>query len=319
MKPIGGFFELDLPDGDSFYHNEAMSLSTGRACLGFLIEALAPSKIYLPYYCCEALFEPLKERNIDFDFYKINESLELAQQIELQKGEYLIYINYFGLKDKYIKTLLEQYKDQFILDNTHAFFQKQKGIGYSFTSARKYFGVADGAFLYGLNNTDTYDDLPRFTKASVAHSVNRLMGNQQEAFALFQQYEQSLDCSVLRISVLSEKLLSAIDYKSVRAKRAANFAFLSKELNDINGLQFDHEIEDAFCYPFLPKKSMSKTDFYAEKIYVPTLWPDVLERSDVKKYPIAENLTKELLPLPIDHRYSHVDMERMAAFIRSQL
>ena len=309
---------MDLPGGDSFYHDQALALSTGRACMGLLLSELLPSKVYIPYYSCAALFEPLQERNISFEFYKINEALELADAITLQDGEYLVYINYFGLKEAYSSSLQSLYKDQLILDNTHAFFKKQPGTGYSFTSARKYFGVADGAFLYGLKNSEGYNQLERFKKASVAHSVNRLLGNQQEAFRLFQQYEQSLDCSVLRISSLSEKILSSIDYQAVRAQRKANFDFLEKELHQLNELQWNAKNTDAFCYPFLPKIPLAKTDFYKEQIFVPTLWPDVLERADVESFTAAKKLTKDLLPLPIDHRYTTTDMARIVSFIRSK-
>ena len=319
MKPIGGFFELDLAGGNSYYHDQAFSLSTGRACIGLLLDELQPDKIHLPYYSCEALFQPLQERNISFEFYAINDTLELKETVELQDGEYFIYINYFGLKDKYVQRLSDFYKDRLILDNTHAFFRKAPIRGYSFTSARKYFGVADGAFLYGMSNDDSYKELEQFNKASIAHSVNRLMGNQQEAFELFQKYEKSLDCSVMRISTLSEKLLSAIDYKEVRAQRKLNFEYLEKELNDINSLHWDAKISDAFCYPFLPKSPLAKSDFHKEKIFVPTLWPDVLERPEVDSFPTAKKLTKDLLPLPIDHRYTTSDMARMVSFIKSNL
>ena len=47
-----------------------------------------------------------------------------------------------------------------------------------------------------------------------------------------------------------------------------------------------------------------------QKIYIPTLWPDVLEqcRESDPEYGMAENI----LPLPVDQRYSREDMEYMA-------
>lgn len=47
-----------------------------------------------------------------------------------------------------------------------------------------------------------------------------------------------------------------------------------------------------------------------QKIYIPTLWPDVLEqcRDPDPEYGMAE----DILPLPVDQRYGREDMEYMA-------
>ncbi|WP_435579663.1 hypothetical protein [Gilvibacter sp.] len=317
MKPIGGFFELELPKGDSLYHNDAVALSTGRACLNLIIKETQPKKLYLPYYSCEALFQPILECKVDFEFYKINERLELDEDIAVQEGEYLIYINFFGLKRKYVQQLKATYGAQLILDNTHDYFF-QEVEGYSFTSARKYFGVPDGAFLYGSSSSDL-NHVERFTEASLEHSLHRLLGNQDRSFALFQQYEASLSSDLLRISKVSEMLLKLVDYKQVIQRRQENFEVLERELSAVNTLAWEPDSISTFCYPLLLEKHVEKATFHREKLFIPTLWPDVLERDDIASYPVAEKLTSDLLPLPIDHRYTPDQMRQMAALIRTLL
>ncbi|MES2779041.1 MAG: hypothetical protein V4651_03990, partial [Bacteroidota bacterium] len=75
MKSIGGYFELELSVKDSF-HKDAIALNTGRNALEYLLLANSYSKIYLPYYSCEALLEPMVKLNIAYEFYPINNDLE---------------------------------------------------------------------------------------------------------------------------------------------------------------------------------------------------------------------------------------------------
>ena len=47
------------------------------------------------------------------------------------------------------------------------------------------------------------------------------------------------------------------------------------------------------------------------KIYIPTIWPNVLETDDE----IGKEYTKNILPLPCDQRYNHDDMDKMCDLI----
>ena len=75
MKTIGGFFELELPAQGRGYHPAAIALSTGRACISLTLECEKPSRVFIPYYCCDALFDPMEKMGIDCEFYAINEAL----------------------------------------------------------------------------------------------------------------------------------------------------------------------------------------------------------------------------------------------------
>ena len=145
MKNIGGFFELEIPKGYSLFHDEAIKLSTGRACLHVILKVNNYTKVYLPFYCCDALFEPLDLLGINYEFYNINSNLELDFNIDLKATEAIIYCNFFGIKANYIKELINVFKAHLIIDNSHAFFVKNYLSNASFTTARKYFGVPDGA------------------------------------------------------------------------------------------------------------------------------------------------------------------------------
>lgn len=309
--PIGGFFELELPSKKMVgYHPKALALTNGRACMTWILENEQPSKVFLPYYCCRALYEPMVAKGIACEFYNIDSKLNPIDLTTPEEGELLVYINFFGLKNRECEELSGVLGRKLVVDDTHRFFHHGYEGAYSFTSARKYFGVPDGAYLYPPDES-LADDIPRFDRPSLQHGLKRLIGDQDAAFRAFQRYENSLGIEVFRISEISERLLGGVDYEFAKTRRRENFEFLHKKLQSLNRLDVNMCLVDIpFCYPFLPSKKIDKSNFYASNIFVPTLWPDILERND-PDYILECELTEQLLPLPVDQRYSHEEMNRI--------
>ena len=101
MKPIGGFLDLELNRGKGHPYHETIALSTGRSCFFFILQKLQPTRVYLPYYICDALLQPLIALGIQFNFYSLDISLELENPPNLiNKTELIVYVNYFGLKKR---------------------------------------------------------------------------------------------------------------------------------------------------------------------------------------------------------------------------
>lgn len=317
-KPIGGFFELELPLVNKSYHQNAIALTNGRACMRVILEEEKPKSVYVPFYTCYALFEPMDKLGINIIFYSINEFLEPVDLPELNNDELFVYINYFGLKNNICKQLIEKYNKQVIIDDTHNFFHFGYGDIYSFTSARKYFGVADGAYLYG-SNIKSLDNIQRNKNISILHNIKRLEEELDLAYEYYLKAETTFDSEILRISLLSEKILNSIEYDIVIKKRIENYMYLDKHLCNKNDLKLDIEKgEVPFCYPFLPKILIEKEFFYKEKIFIPTFWPDILERKNLN-FKLENEFTKRLLPLPIDHRYNIEDMQRVINYIQGKI
>ena len=317
MKPVGGFFELELSRGDSLYHDSAVQLTTGRACLSYILQVLKPSKVYVPYYCCDALYEPMELQGIDFEFYSISKTLEPEQEFSLTNGEYLIYCNFFGIKSGYTDQLLKHYGDKLIVDNTHAFFHRGFEMAFSFTSARKYFGVPDGAFLYGPQHDVFSQEIKRNDSLSIIHNYHRLIGKQDQAFQEFLEHEKSLGSEVERISIASELLLSNVNYAEVRQRRKENFKRYRAAFGAINTLAIDSNEDEAFCYPLLLERPVDRSLLYPQKIFIPNYWLDTTQRLDAKDYVFEDKLSTELLPLPVDHRYTKEEINRVITAIKA--
>ena len=149
---IGGYFGLELnPSNVCFLHSDGYCVNSGKNALRLIVEHLSGiSKIWLPYYTCEVILELIQEEHIPYEFYSINRSLEMAEEVQLHEQEYLLLTNYFGIKDKYILDMAAKYGDRLIVDNAQAFFcEPIQGIK-TIYSPRKYVGVPDGGIAFGL-------------------------------------------------------------------------------------------------------------------------------------------------------------------------
>ena len=123
------------------------------------------------------------------------------ERIKLKDDEYILYINYFGIKIDIIKSLIDKYGSKIIVDNSQGFFEKgYEGI-WSFNSARKFFGVPDGAYLYSPFPIEVR--FQRNTAIKYDHLIQRLLGNQERAYDLFLENEDSLNSDLKNISRLS--------------------------------------------------------------------------------------------------------------------
>jgi hypothetical protein len=313
MKPIGGFFELELPQGGANYHSGAIGLSTGRACLGVFIEQMNPKKVFVPYYTCDATYHPFQLRNIPLEYYEINADLEPTALPVLKEGEYFLYTNYFGIKEDYTLELAKRYGTALLVDNTHCYFYKgYEGI-WSFTSARKHFGVPDGAYLYPGKLIDV--SYPVFEGITILPYFNRLMGDQELGFKQYQVHEASLDCDVYRISNYSDRMLAALDYEKIRKVRISNFDYLHQALKDSNRLG-DIRSGSPFCYPYWPLKGISPNNFHINRIFVPSYWKEIQNRRRPESE-FSAQFSEQVVPLPVDHRYGKEEMDRIIEVIVS--
>jgi hypothetical protein len=315
MKPMGGFFELEIPTRGSGLHGSASALASGRSCLAQALETLRPRRALVPFYTCEALLEPLAERGVVVDYYALTPALEPDLGRGPSDGECLIYINYFGLKSELAARLAADHGPRAIIDNTQAFFEAGYDGAWSFNSARKFFGVPDGGYLYAPRG-DRWSYPPN-QEIRIEHLVSRLMGRNDVAFAQYRESESKITSGLLGMSTLTERLLRGIDYKTVASSRQRNFRRLHTRLGRRNLLPQDLLLPVGhvpFCYPFLPETQIEPGLLWEAGIFVPRIWPDVMRREG-RGFVAERALATRLLVLPIDHRYRGDDMERLAAVV----
>ena len=302
MRPIGGYFELELAQRNS-YHPTAIALNTGRNCLEYILRVRGYSRVYIPYYTCDVILEPFKKLGINYTFYHINLNLEIGDDITLGANEALLYTNYFGLKQDYTATLASKYGKQLIVDNTQAFFAKPFAGIDTFYTCRKFFGVADGAYLYC--------DQPLDMKLEQDHSWNRMDYllkridlSPEDGYADFQSNELLLsNLPIRRMSALTERIMASIDYDSVAQHRRDNYIILDDSLRSTNNIELPLTDEAIpMVYPYLTEDSDLRQKLIDNKIFVAKYWPNVQEWTNSIDS-VESFFTNKLLPLPVDQRY----------------
>ena len=230
MKPIGGYFELELTCGEP-YHRGALALNTGRNCLEYILRARGYKKVYLPYYSCEVLLEPFTKLDTEYSFYHINANLELCQPVTLKDGEALLYINYFGLKQDYVKALARQYGNRLIVDNTQAFFAEPFAGVDTFYSCRKFFGVSDGAYLYCDKRLE-YEIEQDLSWERMNYLLKRIDVSPEAAYGDFRDQSVKLKDNPIRtMSPLTSRIMMSIDYGKIAERRRENYMRLDKALS----------------------------------------------------------------------------------------
>lgn len=319
MQVIGGYFELADYEEGIFPHHKGILLNTGRNALEYILRSIREVKgIYVPYYTCEVVLEPLKKLHIPWIFYHINDLFEIVEEIHPDKNEYIIANNYFGIKDAYIQRLAENYGDHLIIDCAQAlFFAPLSGIK-SFYSTRKYVGVADGGVAYLGSHQDGHV-LVNEMECTADHDKHLFIRKQfgaETGFAEYQKNETKLDNQPIRwMSDTTRMILDHIDYDKIIARRRNNFQILHEALKEKNSIQLP-KLDTFSCpmvYPFMPKtESDLRKKLIENKVFAAKYWPNVHQVDD---YETEYNFATKIVPIPCDQRYGKEEMETIIAII----
>lgn len=319
-KPIGGYFELELPDKDkSFPHCDGVLLNSGRHSLEYILRSLnAIKKLWIPYYTCDAVLQPILRLGIPYSFYHIDYDFTLSEDIIIGQDEYIIYTNYFGIMDAYCHSLAEKYSYHLIIDNAQALFAKPlKGIN-TFYSPRKYVGVPDGGIAF--SNSRFKGTLPKdisFERCS--HLLKRHDLIPSEGYNEFRENSRKIaDSTMSWMSNLTVKLLSSIDYEQVCERRKKNYTYLNEFLSSTNEFKLPSagSIACPMVYPYFTKSIGLKKRLIDNNIFVATYWPNVFEWCE--ECDVEFKLASKIIAIPIDQRYSVEDMNRIIDIIKNE-
>jgi hypothetical protein len=314
MKPIGGYLELQFLNGEEYYPH-LLKLNTGRNALEYILKIKRYKSVYLPYFTCEVLLEPLKKLGIQYQFYTIDDKFDPVLDFEVGPTEAFLYTNYFGLKHDTVLSLSRKYKN-LIIDNSQAFFFEPEAEIDTFYSCRKFFGVSDGAYLHTTSNVKL--KLERDVSVNrISHLVKSIDLGIENGYQDFIENDKILSNNPIRkMSILSQKILSGIDYKECKYRRNSNFMYLHDFLSKYNNYSFDAStINGPMVYPLLHSSTSIRQKLIEKRIYTPTYWPNVFEWTTKKM--LEHYFTEHLVSLPIDHRYTHADMKRIINVLKN--
>ena len=312
VKEIGGYFGLEKLVSNEYYPDLA-AVNNARCALLYIIEAKHYNKVYLPYFLCDSVRLVLEREKISFEEYRIDRTFLPLLDIKTKPEEVVYIVNYYGLIGEEQLISLKNRYGNIVVDNAQAFFARPvKGID-TLYSCRKFFGVPDGGYAY--TDAEFQGDIPvDVSMERIKHVLGRFEGNcASDYYECFNNNDESFKELELRLmSKLTHNILGAIDYQAAKCRREENYLFLSKALEDRNLLKIKCP-PGPYAYPFLIHNGMTVKKLLAKrKIYVATLWPNVIGTGLDIETEFAENI----MPLPCDQRYSEKDMQRVADAVR---
>ena len=314
MKEIGGYIELDRYWGVEYYP-DGIALNCARNALAYLIKARNIKKIYLPFFLCSSLYDVCQRFSVEVEHYHINAELRPILNKKIDDNAWFVLVNYYGQINA---DDIDEYKKKFcniILDNTQAFFQKPMVGVDTIYSCRKFFGVTDGAYLF--TETKLNDELE--TDVSYSRMTFLLGRFEKTANEFYEDFVLNNELfktePIKKMSRLTHNLLRALNYKNIAEIRQTNFAYLNRKLALVNKLRLTVPY-GAFMYPlYVDNGATIRQVLQKEKIYIPTLWPDVLKICN--KNDLEYDMAINILPLPVDQRYGIKEMQYLVDKILS--
>lgn len=319
LKEFGGAPALRISARRQYYQDggNTVALNSEYTAFWYALTLTGAERVHIPYYSASAFSRIAEESGVECVYYHIGEDF-LPTDLSPAEGDAVLIINYHGLITDYVKELPW---GNLIIDNSMAFFEPpimREGV-YNIYSARKFFAVADGAYLISPSicekNKLTLERDVSYKRALTL--LKSLEMGESAAYKDMQTAEQRLSSSRALMSALTEKMLSAVDYESERSKRQRNFERLHQLLGKYNSLSLKNISDGApQLYPLLVNGDI-RSHLISKKIFVPLMWRRTLTE-EFSRLPEGR-LSAGLLCLPISAEYSEEDMEYIARTVIAKL
>lgn len=315
MKEFGGYFELEPFSGKEYHSSGILRFNYGRTALQFLLREKGIRRIYLPYYICDSVIDAVKALDIDIFYYHVDRNFMPLLDEQPAEKELVLIVNYYALlSDAQVDDLIAKY-GRVVVDNTHAFFRRPPVNADATYSCRKFFGVPDGGYL--ASDLDCCTIPGDRSEDRLEFLVGRLESSASECYDSYRKAEEAAEHEPVKaMSRFTQRILCGVDYEYVKNRRTENYAKLHDLLSAYNMLTDLSVPEGAFMYPLMVRSNPDKLRKYLHrnKVYVPTLWGNVLDM--VPQDSVEAAFVTHILPLPVDQRYTTEDMTEIANIVK---
>jgi dTDP-4-amino-4,6-dideoxygalactose transaminase len=359
-KEIGGDFEISLDilfdrspikeiqllDYLNKKINDIVYLANGRTAIKLILLNILRKRevkrIWLPSYLCETVIQPFRELNIRYEFYNLNEELEIDIRYlirKIKRGDLLFITYYFGFLPSYeiIEFLLELKSSGFIIikDATHSFLSEvknnEKESHYEIISLRKWFAIPEGGVAISFNDIFSKElkyEKPlssfaylRFVASLLKYLYLNEMIEDKDYFRKMYEKAEKIACGEIKLNIMSDlsfKLLKGLNLKEICKKRRSNYLYLLKNLkfNKMISPLFNH-FDEKICpigFPIICKERNKLRKYLVENnIYCPIHW----QISDyiTNKFSFSNYISKHIMTIPCDQRYTIIDMDYIIKII----
>lgn len=312
-KEIGSFIGLDLRNSGEFYDGDAnvTRLNSARAGIYHSCRLYGCKSVHIPYYLCPTVKQFLLDHSIKVHAYFINEKFEPVGLTQ-KKDEAVLLVNYFGMISAERMSIMKERYTNVIIDNSAAFFSGPLDGCYNVYSTRKFFGVPDGCYVIGEEAVKYVDEYKQdFSSSTASFLFSRQEYTTSETYAERMKNEERIDNSgILQMSGLTRSLLNSIDYLPIMRKRLANFHYANTLFDNANKIKpagFTDAKSIPMVYPLVVEDELMTEKLKGKKIFTGRLWNAVLQ--EVPAYSFEAYLSKYLVPIPVDQRYTKEDLD----------
>ncbi len=127
QREFGGYLPLELPHGQELYTGAGvLRLNCGRNAIVAALRDAGAKKVYLPYYNCNTVYDAVTRAGFAVERYPLD-ARRLPVCPALGDGEWLLYVNYFGIASDDLLAEVKRRWPRVIFDNTQAFFSAPYG------------------------------------------------------------------------------------------------------------------------------------------------------------------------------------------------
>jgi hypothetical protein len=336
VLPIGGFFGLSIDEiasaPDSVWNAwtedfaTAATFGTGRAALAALINLTAPQRIWLPAYLCGSVTDAVETAasKIAAEIQTYSLTCELEPEVRylgarLAPGDMVLVVDYFGWQPS--QTFRDWARERsdvvWVEDRAQALWTGgPPWAPWSIFSPRKLLGVPNGGILLGstfVGLTTVADNPPDLTVAvpELMRFEDRCESQNERWYGAYQKRERSFTTGSGPMSRLTEALLRCISIAPLLSARQDNYEYLLNRLRGLAAWPRSAENVAPFGLVIAVEDAQSLAQkLAAERLFCARHWPDI--RSDPTRFPYEHELSRQLLTLPCDHRYTILQLARLA-------
>lgn len=319
LKEWGGSLPLEtypsLPARFDGFGVEA--LNSGRSAIYAAAAQMEAKRVWLPAWLCPTVKDYLVRRELEVCEYHVGgDFLPRIQGVEAWDA--VVWTNWLGCMSSATKrTVVDLFCDRLIIDNCHAYFEPPvKGV-YNVYSCRKFLGVPHGAFLVGATMSDSH--LP--SEEEGVSGIDRLdRARRRGSGSVYSEYlddEAGFAGTYKKMNPFLRTFVSLLDEDEIVRVRRRNFDSLRDVFEDRFAPGMCRDSVSPVWYPLYVTDEGLRDRLVSKKVFVPKLWKRVLADPDATETEV--DMTRFLVPLPIDQRYSVSDMKVMAETVLSAM
>ena len=311
-RTIGGHFSAFLETRQNPLPGQ-FSYESARSGLYAVLKAANCQRIFIPYYVCDAVPNAIRAASCALDYYSINEAFEVDEPLNLEEGDLILLVNYYGVCRTQIENQLKRFPaSSVIVDCSQAYFQAPFDCLATIYSPRKFLPVPDGGVVHTGLDLEVVKPDEQTSFERYKYLLKRVTGEPEASRKVYLESEAQLEVPSLRgMSAFTRKLIEVADQDFIQVRRARNWEALV-ELDKENKLSFDLAGQTPICYPFMVEGAEQLRDELRKKrVLTPLYWSGV---TCTNQHEVA--LVRNTLYLPIDHRYDESDMARLITFFK---